>query len=827
MAETLLQKAQRMGLKPAAAPTAPVVSKTAPAAATETLAQKAARLGIKPAGTPTVDLQKKAATEAAQGMMLKRDPAWDEVLPNIKKDLVARGEGLVQDLTHEADVARQSIEDRKAGKPSSPWTGIKALGRGALRTVGAVAGGVADIFSDALHPVVKQVAEPISNIPAVQRSATEGAGKDLLDNVEYGTQKYKEFADKHPEAAKDLEDAFNVATLIVGEGATKPKPKIGLASEVRTKPITEKFVPPEGTPPAKVTPEIPKTSTLKTKPAKPAVPFEVPETPKFNGLRTAISEKNVNPQVQTSFERLAGKGEDVAKKYEGFFDQEVEYARNAKADTAIAKVGENIGDAFEKVAKIRRDIGARMGNEIKRVGNEKIDISDSFQNFEQKLLDEANVVVEGKKIRSTTQQSALTRQDKGLLETYINDLNKLGTNPTAGNLDAFIRRVTNELELFKGKNNIMGTTNTERLIKSNLSELRDSFNPSKNPNFETYFNAKKTYSNLSDFLEEGQSFLGKKTQSGDYAKDASIAKSSVQSVLNNGKKDWLIRLEDLTGYPAIDDAAVALQAMKDAGNVQGRSLLELFSPEAKSAIPTSRGEVVKKIIDSAVSGGKRALVGSPKEQTLRVINSKTPKIDAFSKNKYKSLTEDLIKSGEESKTYIDSLADSAVSGDASVVKVPVKSLESILNKVRRDYNNYAAGIYNIKDVARNTIVAERTAQPGIVKKLTQDKSYIRHKIQDPLDNYGYRGNIVNFETPSGLHAEIQVTSPEMLVAKMPPEQAIEALGKERFDAIVKKSGQRPGLGHEYYDKIKEATEKGDEELVKSLIEQSENYYSHF
>ena len=667
------------------------------------------------------------------------------------------------------------------------------------------ASGLASIVFSPLAPIfepvskaINYVGDKIGNNKAVQKFAMSKAGETTSRVTE------------------NVADLANVAGAVAGVRAPA---KFGRAKTevptIKTEPVT----PPKTDVPPPKTPikEPPTTVNIRD--------------PKFNGLRTEISKGNVNPQVRTSIERMAGKGDDILKKYEEFYDQETRYKADPKEDTAISKVGENIGNAFERVVELRREAGRVMGDEIKRIGSQKVDLTDNFTNFETKLRDEANAVFDPKEgIKSTTRQSALTKEDTGLLNTYVKELNELGAQPSIGDVDAFVRRITSELELYKSKNNFT-TTNAERLVKSNLAELRDSFNPTKNPELETYYKARQQYSNLSDFLEEGQSFLGKKTQSGDFAKDASVAKSSVQSVLNNGKKDWLIRLEDLTGYPAIDDASIALQAMKDAGNVQGRSLLELFSPENKAPIPFSKEGMINKVLDTAVSGAKRAFVGTPKAQTIRVIKSLDPKINSFNKTKVNRLMDGLIEKNKEAKTYIDDFVKKlAAENKANVIEAPLKTTESILRKAKDEYGGRVSSLNMVNDVARNSIISDAATHTGIIDKIKKEfgaKKGFKLKKPNPAESYGYAGYNIKVPTPNGTVAEIQVISPEMIVAKMKPEKSVQALGKEMFDKIVEKSGVKPGLGHELYEQIRSADKAKNKGLIDKLIEESKEYYSHF
>ena len=303
--------------------------------------------------------------------------------------------------------------------------------------------------------------------------------------------------------------------------------------------------------------------------------------------------------------------------YDDFYEQEVRFKKDIKQDTAISKVGEQIGDSYDRVIKQRTETGKRMGEELKKIGNIRTDIAASFENFEKELADNGLAYDIDSKSLKRTRTSKVTSEDRDLIQDYVEELNKLGSELTVAELDAFLSRIPKELDVFKRAKNITSVTNGERIIKSHLRELREVFNPKKDKRFTNYYAFRKDYAALSDFLDEGARFLGGKSQSGDYVKDASIAKSAVQSILNQGKKDWLLKLEELTGYPVLDESVLALQAMKDAGNFRGRSLLELLTEQ--QGVPTSAGGLTQKALQSGVDFLGRRFVGSSRDQTRRVI----------------------------------------------------------------------------------------------------------------------------------------------------------------------------------------------------------------
>lgn len=336
--------------------------------------------------------------------------------------------------------------------------------------------------------------------------------------------------------------------------------------------------------------------------------------------KLAFAKKNVSPQLETSAERLFLEGTERLKDPLATYDTYVNQAKKAitdiKTDPPISVVGESIGDAFNKVIASRRNVGKIMSSELEKIGDTRVSLLENSYNFFTKKLQESGLSFSRGTLKPTQAETKFADADVKLLQEYASQLSRLGGNPTVREIDAFLARTTDNLNLYKSSNGITGTTNAERLIKGSLSELREQFNPAKNPSFAPYYEARKQYANLSDFIDDGVGFLGKITQSGDFARDASLAKSSVQSILNNGKKDWLEKLEQLTGYQALDDSVLALQAMKDAGDFRGLSLLDELSKGA----PTAAG-FTQKTIDYAMQKVGRAVGGTPEEQTRAFLQA--------------------------------------------------------------------------------------------------------------------------------------------------------------------------------------------------------------
>lgn len=460
-----------------------------------------------------------------------------------------------------------------------------------------LAGGVATVTAP-LAPVVK----PIGDIAT-------WLGQKLGN-----TSQMQDFVKNHPAAASALHriatDAGNTSTVLGtamgGEGAIEGAPKVAGAVEDTVNSAKGINAVHDGI--SNLIESENPTETLQPAPAK----FGKP-TPSglSDQIKTSLAKNNIDPRLEASARRLA----DPSTTYDDYAAKAKAAVSDVKADPPLATVGEHIGTAYDNVVKTRRAVGEKMATELEKVKDAPVDLESSFDKFESELNKNGLQYDAETKKFAPQGQSKMTGFDQELVANYVEELNKLGSNPTAGDMDAFLSRVPKELDVAKAGKNITDTTNAERLIKGNLADLRTSL--TKQPGMQGYAKARAAYSNLSNFLDEGSHYLGAKTQSGDYARDTSIAKSSAESILSGGKKDWLVRLEGLTGYPALDDATLAIQAMKDAGDARGLSLFKVLTD---GSIPTPHG-VLSKLVGWGAEKAASAVVGSPTEQTQAFLKS--------------------------------------------------------------------------------------------------------------------------------------------------------------------------------------------------------------
>lgn len=322
-------------------------------------------------------------------------------------------------------------------------------------------------------------------------------------------------------------------------------------------------------------------------------------------------------------------------------DSEAHLNDPTAVDKPIEKFGQNeVSSAFDTVVAQRKAAGKAMGAELEKpeVGGIKTNVADVRQSFindlgKQKLEytpKNENVTSRGIKtdVNQTgrltpTGQTPLTGSDRGMLEDYVNDLHTLGDKPSVADVDAFIKRTTGDLDLYKQKNQIMGTTNGERLIKGNLTDLRNTISAKATGNnaLKPYSAAKAEFARLSPIVERGTSLLGKPDLDGGYVKDASVAKRAVQSITNGGTKDFMRSLENETGKPLLDHAYLILQAMKDTGDTSAHSLLDMFAKDASDGKLPNAETIWGKAQQWAIKHGTNKIAGTPVEQTQAFLKS--------------------------------------------------------------------------------------------------------------------------------------------------------------------------------------------------------------
>lgn len=567
-------------------------------------------VSLDPSAPPTRAQQIRSLGKADGG------PTGDAVAPNIGTQALDVGKNYVKDVAGDYADAADKITKNLTSIP--PNAGLGAEIEKGFQTTGDIAGAAVAPIAEA--PGIKQAGEGMNE-----------AGKNIAAQL-MKIPAYADFfgrlskaLDAHPEIAKDLGATYSIGSLGLGGEGAGESAAAGLEKGIDLAGKAKKaMTPPEGT--SMMGPTVSDGPGFIEK-----AQLAATKGNQISTLESAAQKGIALPGEETIRD---AKGVPITaesaiksplERYDEHVASQESALKDAKADTALGAVGSKIGDAFDSVVKQRRDAGEKMSNELEKIGDKSTDASGAISKFNAELT-KNGIAVDPEEGLMRSKTSKVTESDKDLLSQYHDELQSLGSNPTIAHLDAFLSRIPDEINVYKAKNNIIGSTNGERIIKNNLKELRSQFEPGAGKGYlKDYSTARAKYADLSRFLDEGVSHLGKKTQSGDYAKDASIAKSSVQSMLNNGKKDWLIQLEKHSGYPAIDDATLALQAMKDTGDYRGASLLESLTQGATKGelphVPTTGTGIVNALAGRLLKKGTEKFTGTPVEQTRRFLQS--------------------------------------------------------------------------------------------------------------------------------------------------------------------------------------------------------------
>jgi len=340
---------------------------------------------------------------------------------------------------------------------------------------------------------------------------------------------------------------------------------------------------------------------------------EAVSDPVTNKIKTIAEESSIDPRTKAFLTSddpvIQSKNRETYNKYS---NQEELYKTATSNDTAVEFLGSEIGDSYKTVIDKRRKAGAVKGDELEKISNIQADVNPDIQAFEDE-------------ISKVTTLKRMTTAEVGMIDEYKVLLKELGPTPELGDLDAFMTRTPNEINIYKNKNSVTNITNAERLITDNLANMRKQFDPvhTKNDKLTAYSQSRTEYSRLTKLLKEGEGILGKKSElTGDYTHDASLAKSSIKSIHAGNKRGFLEELGKEVGKDFIKDGIIAIQAMKDAGNFKQASLLENLVKNVADGgvIPTSAAGAVGALLKGAVEKGIGAVAGSPEEITRQIIS---------------------------------------------------------------------------------------------------------------------------------------------------------------------------------------------------------------
>lgn len=280
------------------------------------------------------------------------------------------------------------------------------------------------------------------------------------------------------------------------------------------------------------------------------------------------------------------------------------------------------------------------------------------------------------------------------------------------------------------------------------------------------------------------------------------------------------------------------------GYIISGSLIETSSKQCIYAVETSEDGYLtfkdwEKVLDIARNNPKAKLIEGTTVKNLPLNklhwgcrHDFTPIVRKEEKKKDQSKierqTERIMTRAKVAGPEVDNLTKGiAKKNGAITTPINFKSKESIERKANSDYNG---NVNRVTDSVRTTIISPDENISAIVSDLKANKNVISVRQQkaetDPL---GYSGNLLLYQTRSGLTSEIQVNSPEMIYAKELEKDSRLVLGDDVFNKIKNKFKVPGGLGHAYYEeyRVLSVTDPGTEPRRKELEVLSKKYYNIF
>jgi hypothetical protein len=276
--------------------------------------------------------------------------------------------------------------------------------------------------------------------------------------------------------------------------------------------------------------------------------------------------------TQQNVQSLYGQMLEKAKKF-------IKDRRDTSSPLEI--VGQNTDKALQTANFMRKQVGKQMGEVEKSAANVRVDLSKTrLQDF----MDHVESVRNGAQYGGTKGQTPEVKQ-------FLKDLNLLQKKGTSvDEVLNFTRQWSRKLDNLKDN---FGQFKDNRYDNSLLQDLVGQFKNSArdtlgeiNPNYRELVTKYRMTSMVRD---EGNRLLGKEGMLGDTIRGAATAKRAVQSNSDGGSRQFYNYLKELTGYDGMQEADIAIQAMKDAGDYQGLNLLEVSKDIAtgKSRLPDS------------------------------------------------------------------------------------------------------------------------------------------------------------------------------------------------------------------------------------------------
>jgi len=454
------------------------------------------------------------------------------------------------------------IKDVATRKSSIPGSAFRALGD--------VAGGVGDVIGAAVEPIVTPIVTPV-----MEQVAKTDIGKSALSGVGDLMTKYQGWAESHPDAARNLESAVNIASILpVGKGV-----------QIGTKKIAESAL---GQATKKTTTgAVEKTVGLVTKP-----------------LKGAFKGKTTKEILSTPANKLKTLSADDRKV---FFD------------TQRANIDITHSDLETKIANEAKVATEKLKSETQKLVN----------NVDRASIEEAQAlkpkVIESMRKNSDTYRKLVDSEINPLRETYVNDSdiiksikNKFPSDPYSP--DPYkADRLIGEMNLKEGRTRKIGELYDD--VKAEKAQISSGGKTGRKVFTASDMNTTDRISVLSDALKENgvdlkvankfwsnyaplrdkiiknvQPFTPKGAETGQFTTFTKTIQKSVKGI-DEGNKNFINATEDLLGTkigsPELKDA---LSKLDDNAKQQ---LAIKIDADAKILESKLKKELANKTIDAA------------------------------------------------------------------------------------------------------------------------------------------------------------------------------------------------------------------------------------
>lgn len=429
--------------------------------------------------------------------------------------------------------ARKSVIDKN--KIEADTTSLPDMASKTLQNAGQVAGGVTDVATEALK--------------SADRTFLGGAGEKLMNAglsavghtplaQDIGA-KLSAWSQQHPEAAKNLEAAINIGSLVpVGKGASLVK-DAGEAAIKKTAAATG--LDPI---PGKIAD---KAASVIAKPRASSVDSVLKETP------------------VSTFDNYA----NIAKKA----------VENNKNMTPLEYVGTRAQTALDQIQRKLDTIGSNKSKVVSSAAG-RAPVGNVVVKFRQDLTNalKGKTAVEG---------------DTKLIKDINLEAAHLGSNPSAAQVDKFIDFVQDRVYTARRDLTVPVTDSTTGMIRNLTGKLNESLK-SKLP--ESYRTLNQQYADLVDVRNELNLKLGAQGEKG------GALMKRVFSPSDAGTKELFAKIQKVTGVDLTNEATLAKYLMETVGDARQKSMLENLGLLTSKPTPSGVFMTgVNKVVDMANS----------------------------------------------------------------------------------------------------------------------------------------------------------------------------------------------------------------------------------